>query len=76
VVLIDDHQRHETLGRIRHDDGDRPCIQIKHRQGIESVAVHADNILLVNVRRFAAMGELSKAALLGHVGEIHVSLGG
>src|SRR6478672_5152318 len=30
VVLVDDHQRHETLAGVRHGDGDRPGVEVEH----------------------------------------------
>ena len=75
MVLVDHLHRHEALARVGQGDRHRPGVEIEHRRRIERVAIQADDRLLVDRRRLAAVEELPEAAILDDVAEIEIALG-
>jgi hypothetical protein len=75
LVFVDYLHRQEALAGIGQGDGHRPRIEVEHRRRIERVAVHPDDGLLGDRRRFAAMHEFAEAPVLDHAAEIEIGLG-
>ena len=75
LVFVDRLHRQEALARVGQGEGHRTRIEIEHRGRIEGVAIHPDDGLRGDRRRFAAMHEFAKAPLLDHAAEIKIGLG-
>ena len=75
LVFVDHLHRQETLARIGQGDRHRTRVEIEHRRRIERVAVHPDDGLLGDRRRFAAMHEFAETPVLDHAAEIEIRLG-
>ena len=75
LVLIDHLHREKALAGIGQGDRHGTRVEIKHRRRIERVAVHSDDGLLGDRRRFASMHEFPEAPVLDHAAEIEIGLG-
>ena len=75
LVLVDDLHRQEALARVGQGEGHRTRIEVEHRRRIKRVAVHPDDCLRGDRRRFAAMHEPAEAPVLDHAAEIKIGLG-
>jgi hypothetical protein len=74
VILVDHLKRHEAIAGVGHGNGDRPGVEVKHRERIERVTVEPDDGLMVDGCRLSMMQQLSQAA--GIFDEIaHIDVG-
>ena len=69
-VLVEYLHRHEALAGVGQRDRDGPGVEIEHRGRVERVAVHADDVLVLDVCRLAVVLEFAEAAFPGDGAEI------
>ena len=74
MILVDHLHRHEALAGVGHRDRHRPGIEVEYGGRVERVAVEADDGLVVDRRRLAAMEELAEAAILDDVAHVEIGL--
>ena len=69
MILGHDLHRHETLSGVGQGDRDRRRLQVEDPGGIDRVAVHPHNILLVDRRRLTAVDEPCRRRPASHISQ-------
>jgi hypothetical protein len=75
LVLIDELHRHEPLAGVGQSNRDSACIEVENGAGVEGVAIHADDLLLIDWRRRAVVHELAEGTILHEVAKVEIGFG-